>query len=240
MLQETELIVLDAVRYSDTAAIVHTYSRAFGPLPLKVARTSRRKAGGTRPFFTPFSLLSVTLDFRPKKEIQTPWEARLVTCPSCVSTDPVANAVTLFLTEVLFRLLRNEEPDEALFALLKDEIAAIDGLSTSELANFHLVFLLKLLPTLGILPVLESYRQGYVLNFEEGRFFPAQNAAQRADAECSAMLFGMITAPEPYSYPLTRETRKAFLGFLTRYLSHHFPSVRDLRSPDVLSALFAG
>ena len=238
MLQETELIVLDAVRYSDTASVVHTYSRAFGPLHLKVARASRRKAGGTRPFFTPFSILSVTLDFRPKKEIQTPWEAHLLTSPSCVSTDPVACAVTLFLTELLFRLLRNEEPDDGLFQLLKGEIEAMDRLSTSELANFHLVFLLKLLPKLGILPVLESYREGYVLNFEEGRFFPAQNATQKADAESSATLIGLVTAPDPYRYPLTREKRKRFLDFLTRYLSHHFPSVRDLHSPEVLSALF--
>lgn len=238
MLQETELIVLDAVRYSDTAAIVHTYSRAFGPLPFKVARTGRQKAGGTRVFFTPLSLLSVTLDYRPKKEVQVPWEARLVSCPSCISTDPVANAVTLFLTELLFRLLQNEEPDDNLFRLLKSEIGSMDNLSTGELANFHLVFLLKLLPALGILPVLESYRPGYVLDFTEGCFRPPFNDVQKSNAPLSGILVDMLLSPQPYCHPLSRSQRNAFLNLLLRYFAHHFPSISLLRSPAVLSTLF--
>ena len=239
MLSTTDVIVLDAVRYSDTASIVHVYSREFGPLHLKVSRASRHKAGGTRAFFTPFSLLSVTLDFRPKKEVQVPWESRLLYCPSCISADPAANAVALFLTELLFRLLRSEEPDEALFDLLKEEIEQMDGLTTGELANFHLVLLLRMLPLLGILPATETYRPGYVLSVEEGRFIPPVAEYQKAEAPSAAMMMDMLSSEEPLRVPLSRDQRQALLRFLLRYYSCHFPSVSDLRSPDILAALFS-
>ena len=239
MLSTTEIIVLDAVRYSDTASIVHAYSREFGPLHLKVSRASRRKAGGTRAFFTPFSLLSVTLDFRPKKEVQVPWESHLVNCPSCISADPVANAVTLFLTELLFRLLRTEESDVALFDLIKEEIAGMDSLSEGELANFHLVFLLKLLPHLGILPLLDSYRPGYVLDFEEGRFLPPVSDYQREEAPTNALFLELLTSETPYLTPISRAGRQALLRFILRFYGHHFPSISNLRSPEILTDLFA-
>ena len=238
MLQETELIVLNAVRYSDTAAIVHTYSRAFGPLHLKVSRTSARKAAGTRAFFTPFSLLSVVLDYRPKREVQIPSESRLLYCPACIATDPVANAVTLFLTELLFKLLRNEEPEERLFGLIKEEIALMDRLTSAEMANYHLVFLLKLLPAIGVMPVIDDYRPGWVLNLDEGGFMPPFGPAQNEDRAPSETLIRLLRADDPYLCPLNQNSRQALLRLLLRYLSRHYPSLDNLRSPAVLSELF--
>ena len=239
MLVTTELIVLDAVRYSDTAAIVHTYSRDFGPLHLKVSRpSSRRRQGGARAFFSPLSLLEVTMDYRPKREVQTPLEARLEGCPGCVATDPGANAVALFLTELLFRLLRSEEPDKALFSLLRGEILSMDLLSSAELANFHLVLLTKMLPLLGVLPDLNGYREGYLLDFEEGRFYPPAGGHQRERIRVSGLFCRLMKEEAPLSVPLTREERGGLLDLLLGYLGTHFPSVQGLKSPAILPLLF--
>lgn len=238
MLIKTELIVLDAVRYSDTALIVHTYSREVGPLHVKVTRSGRHKSSTSRIFLTPLSLLETSMDFRHNREVQIPLETHLLYCPSCISTDPVANAVTHFLTELLFRLLRNEEPDYELFGLLRDEIFSMDSLSTSELANFHIVLLLRLMPLLGIQPRTDSYRPGYILDIEEGVFCPPLNDRRRAESPIFQSLIELLGTTSPHSYPLSGERRNALLRMLLRYYSHHFPSLSDLRSLDVLSALF--
>lgn len=51
MLTETELIVLGAVRYSDNASIVSTYSECFGALSFKCIRSASRRRGQANAFF---------------------------------------------------------------------------------------------------------------------------------------------------------------------------------------------
>ena len=63
----------------------------------------------------------------------------------------------MFLNEVLYKSLRQHEPDEVLFEFLFHAIEILDSLNAG-LANFHLYFLLRLTRFMGFYPdrTLES------------------------------------------------------------------------------------
>ena len=73
MTTEIEAIVLTAVRFSDTAYMIHVYSDLFGSLSLRVSRPAGRKtAGGTRALFIPLSVIRTTIDYRSTREVFIP------------------------------------------------------------------------------------------------------------------------------------------------------------------------
>lgn len=239
MLTTTELIVLKGVRYSDTSSIVHTYSEQFGSLSLKITRTPfSKKRGGTGAFFIPLSILSITLDHRENRQIFTPRETNIIHVPSVISIDPIANAVALFLTELLNRLLRTDGGDAKLYGYLRGKIIGLDDLSTERRASFHLGLMTGLLYHFGILPEAESYRDGYVLDCTEGRFRPPYNTNEAIMSEASGLLYRFIATQDPEALPLHRTQRNNFLELLLRYLTCHFPEVGTLHSPDILTQLF--
>lgn len=238
MLTETELITLKSVRYSDSASIVHTYSERFGSLSFKVTRTRSRKRSSASAFFMPLSLLSVTLDHQPKREIHVAKEVQLRNVLTLPSRDPSANAVALFSTELLNRVLRVGTPDDQLYQFVREQIVGFDDQTPGEIASFHLRLIVGLLFRMGIQPHTETFKHGFVLDLSEG-VFRAPWSRQEADfVERSEHLYTLITSPSAEGLPLSREQRNALLDLLLRYLAYHFPDVGTLRSPDVLSQLF--
>lgn len=186
----------------------------------------------------PLSILSVTLDYQTKREIFIPREYSIIHAPLSPSIDPVANAVALFTTELLHRILRSSGADPALYTFLKEQILAMDHLPRKELSSFHLVVITGLLHYLGILPQVEGYKMGYVLDNSEGQFRPTYNPEEQSLAEASYWLHTFITTPHPASIPMNREQRNNLLDLLLRHLTYHFPEVGTLRSPDILTQLF--
>lgn len=239
MLTETELIVLKSVRYSDNHSIVHTYSQSFGSLSLKVSHSARRKRGGMRAFFIPLSLIKTTLDYQEKREILIPREATLVHAPFRPTIDARANAIALFTTEVLGRVLRTEQSEPTLYNFLRKEILRLEEIPSDLLPSYHLTLLTGVTHHLGILPRTEEYREGYSLHFESGTFAYPITYAERANVASSALLYHFITESEPEKLPLNRIQRNDLLDLLLSYLSYYYPNLNNLKSPSILRTLFS-
>lgn len=244
MLVTTEVLALKGVRYSDTASIVQAYSQDFGTLSFKVSRstTPRRQRSGasaTRYLLYPLSLLSVTFDHQLTRDIFTLRETSLIHLPHRPSSHPTANALALFTSELLSRLLRTDGgQDKPLFDYLKGEILALDEMPLTQLPSFHIRLLSGLLHHFGIFPQLSSYRVGYVLDHSDGLFRPAFNQQEEAEARTYHTLLSFFHSDTPLELPLTRVERNALLRLLLAHLTYHFPEVGTLRSPEILSQLF--
>lgn len=239
MLTTAELIILKGVKYSDTSSIVNTYSEHYGSLAFKISRTpSSRKRGGTGAFFMPLSILSVTFDYHTKREVFTPREYSIIHTPKSPSIDPTANAVALFTIELLNRLLRSDGGDPAIYKYLKQKIEQMDNLPKKELSSFHLGVIIGLLHYIGILPQVESYKPGYILDYAEGQFHQSFKVNNFKEIEASKLLVDYIKTPNPEALPLNKEQRNNLLDLLLQYLSYHYPEIGNLRSPEILTQLF--
>jgi DNA repair protein RecO (recombination protein O) len=105
----------------------------------------RKNAAGK---YSPLSLIQITTD---DKSIRT---ANLSFVPTSLTVDPYKRTIALFLSELLYHVLKHPMVDEPMFDFLAESIRELDSLPFREgegvgLANFHLQFLVDFAAKLG-------------------------------------------------------------------------------------------
>ena len=145
------------------------YTEAFGRCSYVMTWPRGRSCKIPRSLFMPLSLLEIEDTHFPKRDLHRLTEAHACLPMSRIALDPVRNALALFLAEVLYRVVRDREPDQGLFDYLAESVALLERLDQG-IANFHIVFLMGLTRFLGIFPNLEGYRPGVLFDLREGAF----------------------------------------------------------------------
>ena len=155
MLLTTDAIVLSLQPHSDKAHVLHAYTRAGGRVNYMVYGLGRKNAIGK---YMPLSLIQITAD-HPVSGLPTLREASSLTAQRSYSNavlqqrgltgaaDPSKQAISLFIAEVLYHVLRHPMTDEPMFDFLAQAIQALDV--TDEPQNFHLQFLADFAAKLG-------------------------------------------------------------------------------------------
>ena len=134
-------------------------------------------------------------------------------------TSAAKSAMTLFMSEVLYRTIRDGGSEEGLFGWLERSILTLDALE-GDYANYHLRFLLELAAALGFSPSLEDLAP-----------FAGPHLTQLRDllhADFGACML----------LPLNGEARNEIAELLLRYLSFHAETRIEARSLRVLRELF--
>ena len=146
MLHTTDAIVLALQPQSDKAHLLHAYTRTGGRVNYKVYGLGRHHSAGT---YAPFSLIQITGDGPSTDGGRLPSirTSQLLYVPASTPADPHKQAISLFLSEVLFRTLRMPMMDEAMFDFIARSIPLLDA--TNQPQNFHLAFLVELAAKLG-------------------------------------------------------------------------------------------
>lgn len=160
MLSTTDAIVLSLQPYSDRAQILHAYTRAYGRVNYKVYGLGRKHAIG---LYTPLSLIRITASY-PVSGMPTIKETTTNGTFSIADAPFAKQTVRLFISEVLYHVLRHPMPDEPMFAYLAQAVEELN--TTDEPQNFHVQFLIGLATMLGfgmaqepVLPRSRSERQ---------------------------------------------------------------------------------
>ena len=96
--------------------------------------------------FQPPALVELEADVRPNASASRVKEARAVHPYLTLPYDPSKAAIALFLSEFLYRALREEAENRPLFAYLRSSLLWLDECRAG-FANFHLVFLSRSLLT---------------------------------------------------------------------------------------------
>ncbi|MDR0976854.1 MAG: DNA repair protein RecO [Prevotellaceae bacterium] len=246
MLQKTEGIVLHSLRYSDTALIVNLYTEQLGRLALRIPvsapHSSRSRRGAVRSvLFQPLSILEMELDVRPGATIYKIKEAKAV-CPfASIPYDPVKSAITLFLAEFLYRAVREETGNRALYAYLRHSIVWLDTCRDS-VANYHLVFLMRLSRFLGLTPNLDDYRTGDYFDLQGACFTSVRPSAHpfflHPDEAARLSLLMRMNYDTMHLFRFSRAERNRCLVIINDFYRLHLPDFPVLKSIEVLKELF--
>ena len=144
-----EFILISTTRYGENALILHTLSREYGRRSF-IARVGKKTSMG---LFLPLNILEADITRNPKSDL---WSAR-----NFMALEPLGgirdnlykNTIALFMSEVLFRTLKDGANEDGLYGWCLGGILALDALE-SDWSNFHLRFLLELAGALGFRPSL--------------------------------------------------------------------------------------
>ena len=236
----TRGIVLHSIPYKDTSAIIYMYPEAFGRASYMVSRRRSKKSPLVKSLFIPLSVLDLEVEHLNKREIHRIKEARVCLPLQEILCDPIKNVLALFLSEFLFRVVKETEPDPRLFCFLYDSIQVLEC-ADKGVANFHLVFLLRLLRYLGIFPNIENRRAGYYFDMLNSVFTVDQpvhpHFLGKEDTEVFARLLKM-SYENMSLYVFSRQERVRIIQKILEYYHLHLPDFAEIKSLAVLQSLF--
>ncbi|MDR1500452.1 MAG: DNA repair protein RecO [Tannerellaceae bacterium] len=239
MTGKTQGIVLHAITYSDTRLMVHIYTEAYGRMSCVAVRGIRKNAM-PGALLMPLSIIDMEIVRQRVDGLYRLSEVKAAYPLGRLSSDPVRNALALFLAEVLFRTLKESGPDGRLFDFLTHSIRLLES-TEAGIANFHLAFLLRLLRYLGVFPDIDSCREGYWFDMKNGVFVDSPPLhsyfLNRDESRILASLF-RISYENMSLYAFSRHERVIILDRIIAYYRFHLPEVPEIRSLAVLQSLF--
>jgi DNA repair protein RecO (recombination protein O) len=240
MLSKTRGIVLHSIPYNDARYIIHIYTELFGRVSCLAGRAKGRGNAVSKALFMPLSVIEIEMDRRPRLEFCYIRETKLCFPLSRLFTDPVKNALALFLAEVLYRAIKEPEPDPRLFDYLCRSICILEEAGEGA-ANFHLVFLLHLLRYLGVFPNIDTWRENYYFDMLSGVFTGSpplhKHYLSREESLVFARLF-RISFENMSFYDFSRRDRVNILNRIIAYYRLHLPEMPEIKSLSVLQILF--
>lgn len=216
------------------------YTESFGRVSYMVPRQKGKKSSVSKALFMPLSVLELDVDHQPKRDIQRIKESRICFPLNALCLDPVKNVLALFLSELLYRTLKDAEPDPRLFQFLYNSIHLLEG-AEEGIANFHIVFMMKLLHYLGVFPHGDTYRNGYYFDMLNGTFrsdFPMHTHFLTSEESLFFYRLLRISFENMSLYGFSRQERRNIIRRILEYYQLHLPGFSGVKSLDVLESLF--
>lgn len=239
MHNKTSAIILNAKKYSDKAIIVTVYSMQYGRTSYLVYGMNNKKSVFRPAFSQALTLVEIDVVHSSKKDIQTIKDIRIAHPFVGIPVHPVRSSLALFVSEIIYRCLQHAEPDELLYNFLEKSILELDA-CTNGLANFHLVFLLKLSRYLGFEPNNDDVSEKY-FDLMNGIFTSIQPLHQHflTDEYCALFLkIAKCDYQQLDSISMNREKRAHLLESIIEFYKLHIPGFKGLNSLSVLQELF--
>lgn len=215
MRSKAELIILNHTKFGENSIVLHTLSEEYGRRGFLV-RVSPRTA---MAMFLPLNILDAEVTENPKSDL---WHARnfvSVSPLNGIRSDMRKNTMTLFMSEVLYRVVKDQTNEDGLAQWLKGQILTLDALE-SDFVNFHLMFLLGLCAALGFDPDVAG-----LAPFADKRL-----------VQLEALL--RLPFTEALLMPLSGIDRNAIAESILRYIEYHTESAVNVRSLAVLREIY--
>jgi DNA repair protein RecO (recombination protein O) len=209
MITATRAIVLNHLRYGDSSLIVNFYTESMGRQAVFVKGAFSKKSAMRAALFQPLNLVETDLYHRTNRQIQRISNIRLTHPFQTIPLDPVKSSIAMFIAELLYKTLKEEESDPELFSFLFHSIQALD-LNECGTANFHLVFLIHF-----------SRHLGFYIKYDH--LFP----------QLSEMSFENLN-----SLQINHHQRNTLTEYLLEYYSTHVANFGKLKSFPVLRNIF--
>lgn len=241
MKQSVSLIALRTVRCSEKTDIFSAYSRELGPLTFAIPAGSGKEAMRRRALLMPMSMIEGIADMNPGRELARLSQIKPIKAHQGILVNPVKNAVSLMMSDLLCAALRQGQPDTAMWDYIAASLEALDSLPSTGIANFHLVFIYGLGCVAGIEPDISTYASGCCFDMREGRFrhsLPLHGDVLVGEEARMVRVLSRMNYGNMRHVKLSRDTRNRILDQMLRYVSIHYVSVDRLRSLDVVRELF--
>jgi len=236
MLQKTRGIVLHSIKYGETGTITTIYTEAFGRMSFIMQGIHGKKSSVKANLLRQLSLLEMEVDFKQDRELQRVREVRNSLPFSSIPYEISKSTQALFISELLHKVLREEESRPEMFNFLYHSIEMLD-LIEDGIANYHLIFLLQLTRYLGFAPANNYSPSNQFFDMIAGKFvsLPPDHPWFLKNTESSVLtkLFEMGYHNLSEFKPAPG-LRSAYLNIIIDYYGLHLGNKLNLKSLEIL------
>lgn len=229
-------MVLNTINYNDKYVLSTVFSEDFGCVTYMVAKTKGKPAKVPRSLFSPMALLTMDVDHQPLRDIQRVREAQPIIQFYSIPNDMKKTSLVFFVSEFLSRVLKDISDSKVLFGFLEQSTQILE-MTNKNIANFHLVFILKLSRFLGFYPNLGDYKKGQyfdLLNGEYVTFRPLHQHYINQQESFALSRLHRITFENMHKYGFTQQERLNIINRMLEYYRLHLYDFPNLKSLDVL------
>jgi len=235
MLHKTRGIVFRIVQYSDTSVIAKIYTEKFGLRSYIIRAIKGKKSASKTGLLQHLSLLNLVVYEKDRGGIQNIREMEVAWQFRSIPFDFIKSAVLLFLNEILYKAVHEEETNQLLFDYIFDSLTYFDETSAG-IENYHLYFTLGLTRYLGFFPRNNFSEQKAYFDLREGLFVenrPFHNNFM--ESALSRKLNQMLDAEaSPLNLFENSGERNVMLSNLLDYFKLHVPGFIEIKSLPVL------
>jgi len=168
MKYKSRAIALSYLKQGESSIIAKIFTEEIGLQSFIVKGVRDKKAKKKLVLFQPLQLLSINSTHLPKNSLQYITEIALERIQITDGIDMKKNFLSIFVAEVISKVLLDSEKDKALFKFiweLKIDLNSLEKINP----NFPLIFLIRLSEYLGFSPSKEEI-SGVYFNIELGGF----------------------------------------------------------------------
>lgn len=228
MILSTPGLMLHTTPYAETSVVAKVFTRQLGVKSYLVKGVRGRGSRVKQNLFEPLSSLDMVVydshrgELNYVKELSPRHPAR--------QSEPVANALRFFMTEVLYKALREDEPMPALFDYVE---SSEFGVRSSDLP---IVFMLTVARHLGIEPLDNYSSREPLFDLQEGRFVSIPTETTLSPA-LSTLLHDYLAVSQQQSPVNSSRSRRELLDALIAYYQLHLSGFRNIRSHEILHTI---
>lgn len=215
MIYSTPLIILATTKTGEKNLVLHCLTPLWGRRSF-ITTVSK---GCGMALYLPLNILDAEVIENPKSDL---WRIRNISAShplDGIRGNLSKNTMTMFMSEVLYRTIKDGANEDGLFDWCRKSILTLDALG-SDFSNFHLRWLLEFAGALGFSPSREDLE-------------PFAGERLR---ELSALVSSDFT--DCLMMPLNGNVRGEIAEILLEYIAFHAESRIEVRSLKVLKELF--
>ena len=238
MITKTRGIVIKVTNYAENSVVVQIFTEEFGLQSYIVNGAKKPRARIHINMLQPLHLLEMVVDVKETSRLQRIKEAQQMPVLQEIPLNIIKSSITLFLNEILFKVLKHQQPDTHLFHFIHQSLLWLDQ-TQSPTSNFHLCFLMKLSRFLGYLP--SSLEKRPYFDLAEGVFTHHLPAHSYVLHEPHTSLFhGILNSSYDAAslIKMKQEDRVHLLRQIINFYRLHTDSFGTVNSLEVLEDLF--
>ena len=231
MLLSTRGLVLHTTPYSESSVVVKVFTRQLGVRSYIIKGVRGRGGRIKQNLLQPLSCLDMVVYNNEKTDLNYVKELSQLLSHSAtqpLSYSPTQNALRFFMTEVLYKALRESEPMPALF----DYVESINSSLITHHSSLPITFLLTVARHLGIEPFDNYCTREPLFDLQEGRFVSAPTETTLSP-HLSETLHHYLNSPlSTLHSPL--DERTALINALITYYHLHLSGFSHFHSHEIL------
>lgn len=234
MLLSTPGLVLHTTPYADTSVVAKVFTRQLGVRSYIIKGVRSRTGRVKQNLLQPLSSLDMVVYDNHRNNLNHIRE--LTPRHSQQPSDPVEIALRFFMTEVLYRALREEEPMQELWDYVE---TASNKIQTEEgkRKDVPIAFLLNVTHYFGIEPMDNHSTCRMLFDLQEGRFVDSPTETTLSQ-DLSEMLHTYLYNLPTYQFPTYTSTeRSKLLDALIAYFQIHLSGFHNFNSHQILHTI---
>lgn len=239
MLQRTRGIALKVTNYSENSVVAQIYTENMGLQSYLINGARKPKAKIHINMLQPLHLLDMVAYVKDNGALQRIKEAHASPVLQQIPLDITKSAVSMFLNEVLYKVLKHQSPDPQLYHFIHQSIIWLDQ-TNSPIHNFHLCFLMKLSRFLGYTPTTSPEIKP-CFDLVEGIFCTHPPAHTYILQEPHTSLFHAILTTnydDSQNINMKHEDRKYLLQQVINFYKLHTENFGQVNSLVILEEIF--